>query len=65
MGYEPIVSGDRSQITLKKLPTWKPPAIELAKQQAPKMMRLIGAVRGKRSEIEILAKSESANAEFI
>ena len=65
IGYEPVVSASGIQITLEKSPTWRAPALEQAKRQAPELMRLIWAVSGKRPKIEVLAKSESAIVDFI
>jgi hypothetical protein len=64
MGYEPSISNNGA-VNLQKGANWKKPSLDEAKRRAVELMRLCGTVRGKRGAIEILAKSESANAEFV
>jgi hypothetical protein len=65
MGYEPVVSDDASSVKLQPLPNWKKANRGEAQLLAARMMRLTRIARGKRADIEILARSESATAEFI
>jgi hypothetical protein len=60
MGLLPEVSPDKSTVRLSKLPGWNKPANFDAKEQARRMSRLVSTVRGKRSPINILARSEGA-----
>jgi hypothetical protein len=65
LGMEPEVAPDQSTVKLKKIPGWKPPTTLDVKEQARRMMKAVATVRGKRSPIEILAKSPSAESDFL
>jgi hypothetical protein len=65
LGFEPQVGAQSSTLKLSKAANWKKPDTAQAKEQAQQLMRLVTAARGKRRRIEILAKSDSAIAEFL
>jgi hypothetical protein len=60
MGYAINLSADRQTVRPTRIPGFSPPSLEEAKEQAPRMMKLIETARGVRSSMEILAKSNSA-----
>jgi hypothetical protein len=64
MGYEPEVGTEGARLEITKTPDWNRPGPQQAKEQALQMMRLIKA-RGKRTCVEILAKSDSAVDDFV
>jgi hypothetical protein len=65
MGYEPEVDAESSQLKLTKGPNWKKPEGKEAKERAQQLMRLMNSARGKRARVEVLAKSDSAEVDFL
>lgn len=65
MGYEPEVGPEGRTLKLTKRGDWMSPGHEHAKEPALQMMQLINSVRGKRARVKILAKSDSAIADFV
>jgi hypothetical protein len=65
IGMEPIVAPDGSSIQLRKIPDWKQPPGFDARAHALETMKLARTAGGKRTRIEILAKSEAAVVDFL
>lgn len=65
LGLQPEVAPGKSTVKLSKLPGWEKPANVDPKEQARRMSSLVSTLRGKRSPIEILAKSPSAEVDFV
>lgn len=65
MGMEPTVAPDGSSLQLKRIPGWnRPPGFD-GGAHALETMKLVRTAGGKRTRIEILAKSESAVVDFL
>jgi len=64
MGMAAEVAHDRNSVKLSKLPEWNRPATFDPKEQALRMSRLVAVARGKRTPIEIVAKSDGADNSF-
>ena len=65
LGYDPVLSEDGQSVRLTPLPNFQRPTKDAARERGIAMMRLVRTVRGKRAQIEVLAKSESADATFV
>ena len=65
MGYDPEIIGESSSIRLRQRPNLMKQNVEQARQQGMDMMCLARTALGKRGRIEILAKSDAANATFV
>jgi hypothetical protein len=65
MGYEPEVGAPGSALKLSKSANGEPVSGERAKEQALEISRLFNPARGQRPQVEILAKSESAEVNFL
>jgi len=65
MGCETEVGAEGLKLKLTKGLNWKKPNNEQAKEQALQITQLISAARGKRARVEVLAKSDSAEVNFL
>ena len=65
LGYDPVLSEDGQSVKLTPLRNFRRPAKNAGREQGIDIMRLVRTVRGKRARIEVLAKSESADAAFV
>ena len=60
VGYQTEVSNDKHTLRLSRVPEGPSPSKKIARELAPRMMKLILATRGVRRPMEILRKSSSA-----
>jgi hypothetical protein len=65
IGFETEIAAEGSALKLRKSNNWKPVSGERAKQQALEISPLINPARGRCQQVEILAKSESADVNFL
>ena len=64
LGFEPEISTDGSKLQLKKIPGWQPPPGFNAKAAAFRVASVVSSARPTRKCIELMSKSQGADANF-